>query len=501
MTTSESDDLTASESAAFRGLANKERRDIFFALFWCYLILLRWGFKVQTVIHQCPCPDRGADEEAHKQCPFNGRQLIRLASGLANDFSKELRSLCPECCDNAIQALNQLAADVAATIRQAFQHAKQKMLLRFDQGTRYYSEYPWNIVRLLQYVLVPAEKRLAAVKQSQAFARELLNDHRQGHFPKTFADMFFSGSLGYSLEEWCKGVSTVMGNTLFKKLLSYGLALVVMQRLESRHHLVSLKVGQGRAITAAAVSANLRRKLNNDTKQDSFKQNFSQYLERFEELVPETWTTMRELHQLVSGHHLSLMFSDIEREDAIIKAKAAETKRTTPAEILLYQEHTKAVLREGCIYAVAETIDRDETVYDILQIVSFQPGNKKYMQRVVGWSSDAWTEKMAVVRLGHVRSHHRDDATQQVCVLDRDYTTVVKPGLVEAVPISTLFKFDFEHIYQFQVVEPFCDFDLEAVECALEDMQAEEKQDTFQPLDIATSPTLLWLIMCQSNLV
>ena len=54
-------------------------------------------------------------------------------------------------------------------------------------------------------------------------------------------------------------------------LVGYSTALVVMQRLESRHHLVNISMSRGRAQTPASVIAGLRRRMNQDLTHPTFR--------------------------------------------------------------------------------------------------------------------------------------------------------------------------------------------------------------------------------------
>ena len=62
-----------------------------------------------------------------------------------------------------------------------------------------------------------------------------------------------------------------MAKPLFDEMACYISSLTVMQRLESRHHLVNARLSFGRATLPASLSAALRRGQNADLKQDSYK--------------------------------------------------------------------------------------------------------------------------------------------------------------------------------------------------------------------------------------
>ena len=211
---------------------------------------------------------------------------------------------------------------VAETIKQAFLVAKRKVMLRFEQGTSYYSTFPWSIVKLLGPVVVPAgPSRQQAERDSRTFASELCELFDKGQLSAasgTFASQFFEGDLLTALRSWGKDSASLgapMADALFQLLLAYGLALVSMQRLEGRHHLVNLRMSASRASAAATVSAALRRRQNGDAHHPTFRAEFEDHLQSLDLLVPEAWDSAAELHRLVSGHHLSIMFQDLGVDD------------------------------------------------------------------------------------------------------------------------------------------------------------------------------------------
>ena len=62
-----------------------------------------------------------------------------------------------------------------------------------------------------------------------------------------------------------------MSLILKRELLCYARSLLVLKRLESRHHLIQQTVSRGRAASVAAVSADLRRKQNGDLRRPEFQ--------------------------------------------------------------------------------------------------------------------------------------------------------------------------------------------------------------------------------------
>ena len=468
-------DVTASEASAFGQLSRPEERLRFWAVFWTHYLLQEWGFSVQSWLHKCPCAEHGV-HECKGPCPFNGRRLIELADGKCEEFLRALRQLVPESkaeAARALLALKEADPEAERMLQRCFMMGKRSAEARFLQSTAYYTEYPWSLPKLLRYILAPASERSAAIKASQTFAACLCTQFQNGGLETgTFGDKFFAGPLYEALREWGAGRVQHMNILLFKEVLSYATALVAMQRLESRHHLVGMKMAVSRANSAAATSAMLRRHLNDDIKQETFQAHFEEYLQQFSRLVPEEWNSMSELHRLVSGHHLQVMFADTAREDAMIQA-AAIAPRPTSAGVLELLNHIKAVLSEGGYYAFPCAASTEVTRYELCQVVTFSPSGKKYMQRVVGWAHDRWYESIGVVRLGNVNVF---GDKPELKPFPFDFTVDVGRGEFSALPVKAFFQFGFDHVFHFGQVQTAREFCAEAIETVAEEEAAAKWQ-------------------------
>ena len=470
-------------------------------MFWAVYRLEVWGFRVHSWLKGCPCPEHQGDSQQRKRkaqrngpepcngkenCKCKGRRLIELASGQAQHFLRELQSLQLESFQPAAAALAKLRAigqsRLADDVKEAFITAQRKVLLRFEQGSAYYSKFPWCVVKLIYYILLPAgAERATAESSSRKQAAEWCHQYDAGQLEVrgTFASHLFEGDYLVSMRRWGGGQDTAMNNDLFAELVGYGLSLVSMQRLEGRHHLVNLKMGPSRASSATTISAALRRRQNRDVHQESFRAEFDDYLQQFDALVPEDWNSMSELHRLISGHHLAIMFKDMTQEDSIIWQQSSATKLCSAPEVLELLNHVKVVLQEGSVYAVPICVGADgATTYQVMQLLSFKPSAKKYLERVVGWGNgaDKWQDHVAVAMLGrHVVQPSREiidldplESPQQVCPLAPNETFVSLASNVEAFPVQAMFTLGFEHVYQFQTVKHICQFSEDAMIEALE---------------------------------
>lgn len=92
-----------------------------------------------------------------------------------------------------------------------------------------------------------------------------------------------------------------MALDLRKELLSYATSLLVLQGLEGRHHLVSLRVCRGRATSVPAVSAELRRIQNRDVHDTRFRETLPNLLDSLGELTTLPYNSRTELVENITG--------------------------------------------------------------------------------------------------------------------------------------------------------------------------------------------------------
>ena len=423
--------------------------------------------------------------------------MIEFASGACSKFLMELRDLSIRSSFKATKALHRLQKldpRAAQQVLNSFEASKAAMMLRFQQGTSFYEKFPWCLPKLLCYIVCLPDARSDALRQSRGLANHLVNMHQAGTLERgTFADkIFLQPHLVEALQQWASGQDATMNADLFKKVLEYGVCLVPMQRLEARHHLVHQKAQPARSGSVAYISANLRRLLNQDVKQPAFRKGLENFLSRFNELVSEPWTTRAELARLTSGHNLSIMFANMDMEEAMIAA-AAPQPRSRIANALLYQEHLKLCLMPGGYYALPTSVTQSATTYCICRVIDPRPSGKKYMERAVQWSDDLWNDHVGILLLGtHV-------VTQDTVDLEADAGSQTAPlplppsfshdallGSVERLSIDIFFKYDFDNIYSLEHVTYTTRLSMDAIynamdeDCLLETTDAELLRHSFK---------------------
>ena len=224
----------------------------FWAMAYCMLLVAKWGHSVVGWLHGCWChPTEDERKEVcratGKPCIWNGRRLIELSCGAVGGFVRRLKALSIDRDKFATEKVSQLLlSDRSAgqKVVKGFHTAKRVLEARFLQLTSFLQEVPWNLVKLLRFLIVPptdASMRAEAVRQSREDAATFLHDHSSGRLTNIgdVGDRFFQEQRLYSaLQRWAQGIDVHMHIELFRELLSYATSLLVMQRLESRHHLV-----------------------------------------------------------------------------------------------------------------------------------------------------------------------------------------------------------------------------------------------------------------------
>ena len=144
----------------------------------------------------------------------------------------------------AINAVRDLGGD-ADGVLEGFATAKRMLEGRFKQYTSFLSQSPWTLVALLGYLL-PSGDASAEIHKSRTLALKLLKDHDAGRLGNTgeIGQEFFKvrGRHRIALERWGRGIDPYMNQQLFRELVAYSSSLLVMQRLEAKHHLIHVAI-------------------------------------------------------------------------------------------------------------------------------------------------------------------------------------------------------------------------------------------------------------------
>lgn len=204
-----------------------------------------------------------------------------------------------------------------------------------------------------------------------------------------------------------------MSAQLFLELAGYATGLTAMQRLESRHHIISTKAGISRHKGVPQISADMRRAQNGDIGDPVFQANFANYLSRINELCLGTWESLTELYDNITKQFTqSVLHIPLEQEAimpkkfqhklACLQLPQGQTENSEElAEISLQQNHLDSVLEVNKYYALKlNSFDPEHGLalqaqpedpsseYMVLQLLCSNPGNKQYIQRASFLSAD-----------------------------------------------------------------------------------------------------------------
>ena len=120
------------------------------------------------------------------------------------------------------------------------------------------------------------------------------------HYHNLQHQVYFPGSFSLS-----KKFQTYY---LPQELMKYCSALTCVQQLEAQHHYLNQKLSIGRASLPASTCAYLRRRMNNDVLDSSFRKNLGRYIENLSSLVCAKWSTRSEPLQLIRGKYFFQYF-------------------------------------------------------------------------------------------------------------------------------------------------------------------------------------------------
>lgn len=222
----------------------------FWALAYTMLVLCRWGHDVIGWLHGCWCHQDKESRDKHKKdtgkpCPWNGRRLIELSCGAAAGFINKLRSLTiarDKYANEKVESLKRnLYVSSAEQICLGFVTAKNMLEGRFIQLTSFLQEVPWNLVKLLRFVICGSDQVQQAVYDSRRDAVTLMSNFQAGRLTNIgdVGKKFFGHTeFSQGLIRWGRSLDVHMNTNLFRELVSYSTSLLVMQRLEAKHHLV-----------------------------------------------------------------------------------------------------------------------------------------------------------------------------------------------------------------------------------------------------------------------
>lgn len=296
--------------------------------FWATALMIQvlsdWGVSVSVWLHSCACTHHETKKEKDT-CSLKGRRAVELALGQWRRFVDDLAGL--PLTAAALEALSQLESSNQSQwgsfLLQSFQDCKSTMLMRCKQAWSFWGTLPFSILELSQHLLdpvVPESQSRARAKQLLKLYEATANKSELGCVSWRF---FGQAESLRELRVWIHGGA--LSSRLKCILIGYSTILVVMQRLEAKHHLVNIAVSRGRAQQPPATMAALRRRANQDLDHPEFRTMLPELMQSFGDLVPSHWGSRKELLQQVYGFGLDQLHPDIAFEERQMARHAALT--------------------------------------------------------------------------------------------------------------------------------------------------------------------------------
>jgi hypothetical protein len=308
-------DLTGPEWQMLIDIVNPESPEWskFWATAFAIEVISNWGVAVSIWLHTCRCHHHSSEKEREK-CNLKGRCGIELALGAWKDFVTGLSNL--KLSRKAVEIFRQLESGYEQKLVESFQQCKQEMALRCHQAWSFWDQLPHNILSLGYHFLSGSS---VDENKSRERAIQLLDQYESCSDKANLGVVpwYIFSKHRQHIISWYHGMD--MSPDLRSILMGYCTALIVMQRLEGRHHLVNMRVTRGRALLPAGLFADLRRARHSDLHLVEFREALPSLMQRMTELVPDSWQSQRELLRRVYGFGLDELHPDVSAEQALIE--------------------------------------------------------------------------------------------------------------------------------------------------------------------------------------
>ena len=322
-----SKDISAIEWNMLMGVVDPNSAET--AKFWATALLVSslsdWGVMVSKQMHACPCQHHETDRD-RSLCNLKGRCAILMANGLWQEFISDLQNvrITWEC----EELLHELPPDTQKSLRDTFAECKNQMIFRSMQAWSFWKTLPYSILAI-GYHLISESK--ADEDNDKTKCRRLLAEYDSSPSKASLGlvtwNFFGRPDIRRVVQDWLEGQKS-MGPKLKQMLIGYGTALIVMQRLEGRHHLVQINVSKGRALSPGGVFADLRRARHKDLRMPEFRQQLPALMAGVSDLVPH-WTSRRDMLRQIYGYGLEQLHEDVTAEEAIIESKGLQSNQQT----------------------------------------------------------------------------------------------------------------------------------------------------------------------------
>ena len=342
----------------------------------------RWGNAVVTFLHGCRCHPNPRDK-----CVLRGRRASEWAALHRQAFLDELQAMPPP------QGRRKCTVIVAQTHSLEFVECRNEMTVRYRQVFDFWNDAPWRFVKLFEHEVTGTLDALIRSKDAAADVLAMEAARPAGKEYGLIYDHLLGPTLHAALVQMAQ--TGLMTRELFLFLWRYATMLIVMQLLESRHHLVAVAFQRSLASTPAAACANIRRIVNPDLRLPQFRHCLPQLLVDIPCLLPAhiQYASRAEFVAFVYGYHLTCQYDVADPETAgLIQLHNAAYRMQTSLEDALKHEFLRAILDKGSYYQYVGA----DGVPCVFQVLALDPGRRRYLQKVSHLGDDVWSHSMAI---------------------------------------------------------------------------------------------------------
>ena len=188
---------------------------------------------------------------------------------------------------------------------------------------------------------------------------------------------------------------------MFRELFAMSTALVVLQRLESRHSLLKRFLAWKHKSLPMTLSAAMRRRQNGDLQRKTFQASLTDLLGSIGELRPGPWQCKAELierfcHMSGQAAHDPLAAKRALKDSFVeglakVCAPVSDSVKPGALELVAYdeslqREHVRATLKRNRFYAVRGYLKPG--AWAVFRVINTNPGGNMSLQRSVHLSGD-----------------------------------------------------------------------------------------------------------------
>ena len=386
--------------------------------YWLTLQLLQplhdWGHRLSGFLHVCDCHHEQLLQGKFISCCHKGRRGSTFAGVERDRFRRELQNMTP-----AALTVARATTSALTSLLVAFVSSVSKVCHRFMLVFGFWDKLPWCIFKLYYAEVHQTAEAKALVVE---WCRQIVQQYEQrgstsvGAVARRFLDPQHPSGLRTYIDVLSR--CYVMPVELSDELLCYTSGLIVMQLLESRHHLVGICLAHGRAGQLPKVSAEMRRRLNTDSTHQVYRANLDSYMARLQDrtsLLPqavaeECGSSLSSFYAAVYGSHIQMMHASVMAESQLVEAYKGKIKRVAATGLALADqeeesmtvEYMRAILLEGQFFTFqadgeATTSEASQPYY--FQVVSAHPERKANIEKISHLGEDCWRGCIGIAQL------------------------------------------------------------------------------------------------------